>query len=57
MLDLRNLTAHDLQGLAPDAVAALARQMLEHIEQQAGQLQQKDREIERKDREIALREA
>ena len=57
MLELRNLTAHDLQGLTPDAVAALARQMLEHIEQQAGQLQQKDREIERKDREIALREA
>jgi transposase len=57
MLDLRNLTAHDLQGLTPDAVAALARQMLEHIEQQAGQLQQKNREIERKDREIALREA
>lgn len=57
MLELRNLTAHDLQGLTPDAVAALARQMLEHIEQQAGQLQHKDREIERKDREIALREA
>jgi len=57
MLELRNLTAHDLQGLTPDAVAALAREMLEHIEQQAGQLQLKDREIERKDREIALREA
>ncbi len=64
MLDLRDLKAHDLQGLSPDAVAALARQMLQHIEQQAGELQQKDREIEckaqeieRKDREIALREA
>lgn len=57
MLNLRDLTAHDLQGLSPDAVAALARQMLHHIEQQDGELQQKDREIARKDREIALREA
>jgi uncharacterized protein (DUF3084 family) len=57
MLDLRDLKAHDLQGLSPDAVAALARRMLQHIERQAGELQQKDREIERKDREIALREA
>jgi transposase len=64
MLDLRDLKAHDLHGLSPDAVAALAQQMLQHIEQQAGELQQKDREIERKaqeiarkDREIALREA
>ncbi len=57
MFDLRDLKAQDLQGLSPEAVAALARQMLEHIERQAGELQQKDREIERKDREIALREA
>lgn len=64
MLDLRDLKAHDLQGLSPDTVAALAQQMLQHIEQQAGELQHKDREIERKaqeierkDREIALREA
>lgn len=57
MLDLRDLKAHDLQGLSPDAVAALAQQMLQHIERQASELQQKDREIERKDREIALREA
>jgi len=64
MLDLRDLKAHDLQGLSPDAVAALARRMLQHIEQQAGELQQKDREIEcreqeieRRGREIALREA
>jgi hypothetical protein len=57
MLDIRDLKAQDLQGLAPEAVAALAKQMLRHIEQLAGELQRKDREIERKDREIALRGA
>ena len=44
MLDLRDLKAYDLQGLSPEAVAVLAQQMLQHIEQQAGELQQKDRE-------------
>lgn len=71
MLDIRDLKAQDLQGLAPDAVAALAQQMLRHIEQQAGELQRQSGElqrqqqlieskqqlIERKEREIALREA
>ena len=57
MLDIRDLKAHDLQGLTPDAVAALARQMLQHIEQQADELQRQQQLIERKDREIALREA
>ncbi|WP_407068039.1 IS66 family transposase [Leptothrix discophora] len=57
MLDIRDLKVQDLQGLAPEAVAALAQQMLRHIEQQAGELQRKDWEIERKDRELALREA
>jgi len=64
MLDIRDLKAQDLQSLAPEAIAALARQMLQHIEQQADELQRqqqliesKQQLIERKDREIALREA
>jgi transposase len=44
MLSMRDLKAQDLHGLTPDAVKALAAQMLEHI-------------IERKDREIAWRDA
>lgn len=71
MPSLRDLQLHDLQGLAPEAVAALAQQMLRHIEQQARELQRQSGElqrhqqliestqqlIERKDREITLREA
>jgi transposase len=64
MLDIRDLKTQDPRGLAPEAVAALAQQMLRYIEQQAGELQRqqqliesKQQLIERKDREIALREA
>ncbi len=31
MLGMRDLKAQDLQGLTPEAVTALAAQMLEHI--------------------------
>lgn len=35
MLGMRDLKAQDLQGLTPEAVKALAAQMLAHIEHQA----------------------
>ena len=64
MLSMRDLKPQDLQGLSPDAVAALAAQMLEHIQQQASELQSKAHELElqqkllqRKDRDIAWRDA
>ena len=38
MLSMRDLKAQDLQGLSPETVRALATQMLEHIEQQARDL-------------------
>ena len=64
MLSMRDLKAQDLQGLSPETVTALAAQMLEHIEQQARDLdlQRRDLEvkqklIERKDRDIAWRDA
>ena len=64
MLSMRDLNAQDLQGLSPETVTALASQMLEHIEQQARDLdvQRRDLEvkqklIERKDRDIAWRDA
>ena len=64
MLGMRDLHTLDLQGLAPEAVAALAAQMLGHIRMQGEQLALKDQalqtkaaEIERKDREIAWRDA
>jgi transposase len=64
MLSMRDLKAQDLQGLTPADLTALSAQMLEHIEQQARDLdlQRRDLEvkqklIERKDRDIAWRDA
>jgi transposase len=64
MLGMRELKAQDLQGLQPEALTALAAQMLEHIELQAQELQlkqelieHKQQLIERKDRDIAWRDA
>jgi transposase len=64
MLGMRELKTQDLQGLKPEALTALAAQMLQHIEHQAGELQlkqqlieQKQQLIERKDRDIAWRDA
>ena len=64
MLDMRDFTAHDLHGLTPEAIKALAAQMLEHIETQASELQRrqqlieaKQQLIECKDRDIAWRDA
>jgi transposase len=48
MLSMRDIKAHDLHGLPPSDVAALAAQLLEHIEQQAAELQCKSLEIESK---------
>ena len=57
MLSMRDLKAPDLHGLTPEAVTALAAQMLEHIERQASELQRQQQLIERKDRDIAWRDA
>ena len=64
MLSLHDLKPQDLQGLSPDAVTALAAQMLEHIQHQASELHSKGHELElqqkllqRRDRDIAWRDA
>lgn len=64
MLSMRELKTQDLRGLTPDAVKALAAQMLEHIERQDSELARrqqlidlKQQLIERKDRDIAWRDA
>jgi hypothetical protein len=64
MLSMRDLKPQDLLGLTPEAITALAAQMLEHIGQQANELESKGHEIElkqklleRKDRDIAYRDA
>jgi transposase len=64
MLGMRDLKPQDLQGLSPEAIIALAAQMLEHIGQQANELESQSHELElkrklleRKDREIAWRDA
>ena len=38
MLSMRDLETQDLQGLTPEAITALAAQMLQHIQHQAGEL-------------------
>ena len=64
MLSMRDLKAQDLQGLSPSDAAAVVAQVLEHVEQQARQIEIKGLEldakqklIERKDRDIAWRDA
>jgi transposase len=57
MLSMRDLKPQDLQGLSPEAITALAAQMLGHIEQQARDLQTQQTLIQRKDRDIAWRDA
>jgi transposase len=57
MLSMRDLETQDLQGLSPEAVTALASQMLEHIQRQARELELTHKLIERKDRDIAWRDA
>jgi len=47
MQALCDLKDEDLQGLAPEAVAALARQMLQRIRQQDSEIQFKDAKIEK----------
>jgi transposase len=57
MLGMRDLKAQDLHGLTPDAVTALAAQMLEHIQRQTSEIERQQQLIERKDRDIAWRDA
>ena len=64
MLSMRDVKTQDLESLTPEAITALAAQMLQHIQHQANELQSKGREldlkqklIERKDRDISWRDA
>jgi len=57
MLSMCDLKPQDLQGLSPEAITALAAQMLKHIELQTRNLEIKQRLLERKDRDIAYRDA
>ena len=54
---MRDLKPQDLQGLSPEAVTALAAQMLGHIEQQARDLEAQQKLLAHKDRDIAWRDA
>ncbi len=56
MLSMRDLKAQDLQGLAPEAVTALASQMLEHMQHQANELESKGRELQSKDHQLELKQ-
>ena len=57
MLSMRDLKPQGLQGLSPEAITALAAQMLKHIELQTRDLDGKQKLLERKDRDIAYRHA
>jgi len=47
MQDLHNLKDEDLQGLPPEAVTALAQQMLQQIQRQAQDIRLKDAKLEK----------
>ena len=45
MLDARHFKAQDLRGLSPDALAAVAEQMLQRIAEQGKLLDERDKHI------------
>ena len=47
MQALHDLKDEDLQGLAPEAIAALAQQMLQRLRQQDNEIRFKDAKIEK----------
>lgn len=57
MQDLRNLKDEDLQGLTPEAVTALAQQMLQQIQRQAQDIRLKDAKLEKLTFELAQHKA
>ncbi|MBT2304785.1 hypothetical protein J7E70_30670 [Variovorax paradoxus] len=57
MPDLRELKDEDLQGLTPEAVTALAQQMLQRVREHDLDLEQRDQRIERQAQEIRLKDA
>jgi transposase len=57
MQDLRDLQADDLQGLTPEAVTALAQQMLKRLREHDLDLQQRDQHIQRQAQDIRLKDA
>src|SRR3954469_10660420 len=57
MPQLRDLNDHDLQGQSPEAVTALARQMLQRLLEQDRNLAQRDQHIERQASDIRLKDA
>ncbi|WP_418150744.1 hypothetical protein [Variovorax atrisoli] len=57
MLHLGDLTDDTLKGLGPEAVAALAQQMLQRLREQEQALAHKAREIEQRDQAIKLKDA
>lgn len=52
MLDMRDFKAQDLRGLSPDALAAAAEQMLQHIGAQAAQIASQAKAIQFRDAKI-----
>lgn len=56
MLDVRDLQPQDLAGLSPEAIAALAARMLEHIREQDTRLQEHQHRIEQRDAQIEERD-
>ena len=57
MPQLRDLQDQDLQGLTPESITALARQMLERLREHERDLAQRDQHIERQASDIRLKDA
>jgi transposase len=57
MPQLRDLSDQDLQGQSPQAVTALARQMLQRLREQDRDIAQRDEQIQRQASDIRLKDA
>ena len=57
MLDVRALKAQDIRGLSPDALAALAEQMLAHIGEQSKHIGEQGKRIDSQAQAIKWRDA
>jgi len=57
MLDVRAFKAQDLRGLSPDALAAVAEQMLAHIDEQSKHIGEQSKRIDSQAQAIKWRDA
>ena len=57
MLDVRDLQAQNLRGLAPSVLAELAQQMLAQLQEHSRRIEEQGQHIERQARDIKFKDA